>query len=806
MDSTLTLTRRVLYLIMSAICFNGIPALATPAEILSTDGVSLSTLPKDGNDPDSTVLAVSADGKTTVGIYTHSNENNKKILRGYVHDVASGHSATIIPTGETKSIDEISMSDDGHLIALSLCGNVESDSDCTSYLYDRDQDSYTHIDDGGLNFQVSALSPDGSIVVGKTNSQNGEKAHYRDSAGVIKPIPVEDSVFNNVLITAHNALDIAGDNNTIVGHAYNPGSRKGLALEDILRNFRRYDFYQGSRAFIYTIDSNKIEDIGTLRDDNEGAAMAIAISTDGSTVVGYAETNRRGQSKGPDHAFSYDVASKAMKDIGALPTTNGGDVSRAMAVNQDGSVIVGHSSISDRVNHAFYYDAKTGTMTDLGTLSGNPDQASSAAFAVNADGSVVFGTAKTSARNAKHALVWKVKRDDSTDLNIPPTPESAGTLPPVTVDLTNPSSNGGGSGTPQVGGVLSNPGSGGSSNPQNGGTPASSGGGGRTPAGSGSGVLQVNMVDVTNSRKTFVEMARKDHALQDLYSGNLDNLATMHCSLENNAYCIGAFGVANRVDHGDNLMNTGIHGALRLSPQWSAGMSLAYLADDTLPGGIESRGRHAPGVGAYLRYAENPDDSGLRLTASTAYQEQKLAIRRSTIGQTEPGSGDSAIEGTLFALDGAYGIKLSEGTLLSPTVGLDYRKTHRKDYSETRQADFPAEYGKSGERSTELKIGIGLDHALSPQFSLHGAAGTRIVLNRDRDPFTVHADNLGGGNRAFDLAHSGEKERVMPYANAGLSARWGANNASLARLRVGIAKSDYGNNDANIGFSYDYRF
>lgn len=46
----------------------------------------------------------------------------------------------------------------------------------------------------------------------------------------------------------------------------------------------------------------------------------------------------------------------------------------------------------------------------------------------------------------------------------------------------------------------------------------------------------------------------------------------------------------------------------------------------------------------------------------------------------------------------------------------------------------------------------------------------------------------------------------MPYANAGFSTRWGQDNASLARLSVGIARSDYGNNDASIGFSYDYRF
>ena len=318
---------------------------------------------------------------------------------------------------------------------------------------------------------------------------------------------------------------------------------------------------------------------------------------------------------------------------------------------------------------------------------------------------------------------------------------------------------------------------------------------------SGADFFDVTMVNVLDSEKTLIEMARKDNEFHDLYRSNLHNLNNEHCALEDKSYCIGVFGTATSVSQGGHEGNTGIHGAVRLAPEWSAGMSIAYLADANLPGGIESRDSHTPGVGAYLRYAENPDATGLSVTASAAYQEQELSIRRTILGETEPGSGDSEMAGTLFALDGTYAVQLNDSTLLSSTVGVEQLQTHRDGYVETRNAEFPAVYGKSGEKSTALQVGMGLDHDLTRNFSVHADAGTRFVLDRDRDPFTVQANYIGGFVDDAD-----EKVSVMPYANAGISARWGANDSSLARLRVGIAKSDYGNNDASVGFSYDYRF
>jgi probable HAF family extracellular repeat protein len=86
------------------------------------------------------------------------------------------------------------------------------------------------------------------------------------------------------------------------------------------------------------------------------------------------------------HAFRW-TASTGMVDLGTL----GGPESRALAVNQDGSVIVGTSFTNQQTtsNHAFRWAAKTG-MQDLNSLvSGSLEL--TFASGVSADGTVIGG-------------------------------------------------------------------------------------------------------------------------------------------------------------------------------------------------------------------------------------------------------------------------------------------------------------------------------------------------------------------------------------------------------------------------------
>ncbi len=620
-----------------------------------------------------------------------------------------------------------------------------------SWIYDRKNRKFSTIDEED-KFVPKSISPDGSVLVGfiPTNIDDGDFTAAIYKEGKVTPLSRFEIEYDDY--SPNLIMEIAGDNDTIIAD-------NGVGeYEDGVSSVSSYIYH------IKAAKKTKIElpDDGAYED--YVSVLARAISNDASTVVGY-----MGGLNGETSAFIYDVKQEKMKieemkklgekitylglDQYAVEQELGWQNSSATDISNDGNVIVGIVSGNPAEDGfgatAFYYDRNKEEITDLGALAGSSVK-DTTAYAVSGDGRVVIGEATVTEENSgeddeRHLLVWRI-------------------------NASGASEKGDSSKTPGASSKFSRP------------------------------------VDFEETQKTFTKMAEKDHDLQALARGQLDGLATMHCALEDKTYCIGVFGNANRVGHDGHLMNSGIHGALRFAPRWRAGLSLSYLANDSLPGGIKSRGRHTPGLGAYLSYAQNTDRSGLSVTASAAWQKQKLAIRRTTVGDlTEPGRGDSEIKGTLLALDGAYGVKLAEGTLLSPTLGLRYLNTRRDGYQETREsASLPATYGKSGERSTALRVGVGLDHALSPRWSLHGDAGTRIVLARDRDAFTVHGQYLGGVT--YDLSPSGEKGRVLPYANVGLSARWGAHRASLVHLDVGIAKSDYGDSDAHIGVSYNYRF
>ena len=91
---------------------------------------------------------------------------------------------------------------------------------------------------------------------------------------------------------------------------------------------------------------------------------------------------------GPYLAFRW-TASTGMVNLGNL----GGGLSRADAVNQDGSVIVGHSLTSGSTgsSHAFRWTAKTG-MQDLQKLVNVPNGWTLLiADGVSADGTVITG-------------------------------------------------------------------------------------------------------------------------------------------------------------------------------------------------------------------------------------------------------------------------------------------------------------------------------------------------------------------------------------------------------------------------------
>jgi probable HAF family extracellular repeat protein len=128
---------------------------------------------------------------------------------------------------------------------------------------------------------------------------------------------------------------------------------------------------------------------------------ATGISTDGSTVVGWGALRTGGTNQ--VHAILWGAGGNAT-DLGTIGGIVGS--SQATATNQNGAVVVGESNYNGSTNptdvHAFRWTA-AGGMSDLGTI-GNITGVSQA-LAVNADGSIVVGWSQT-ATSPGHAFVW----------------------------------------------------------------------------------------------------------------------------------------------------------------------------------------------------------------------------------------------------------------------------------------------------------------------------------------------------------------------------------------------------------------
>ena len=105
-------------------------------------------------------------------------------------------------------------------------------------------------------------------------------------------------------------------------------------------------------------------------------SYAVGVNSDGSIIVGSADTSAGRR------AFKY--VDGTMTNLGTL--TGGSEISTANDVSSDGSVIVGYSDSTDGKRAYKYVD---GTMTSLGILAGG--SSISLAYAVSSDGSVIVG-------------------------------------------------------------------------------------------------------------------------------------------------------------------------------------------------------------------------------------------------------------------------------------------------------------------------------------------------------------------------------------------------------------------------------
>ena len=513
-------------------------------------------------------------------------------------------------------------------------------------------------------------------------------------------------------------------------------------------------------------------DLGTLHPGNGGISVAMGVSADGKVVVGTARSS---------NAFVWREGDTRMTDLGTLKADNSGE-SRANGVSADGRVVVGWATSDSSYRNAFVWREATG-MTGLGTLRAD-NSWNSEAYGVSADGKVVVGQADTDSGDS-NAFVWRegdtrmtglgtlqadnsgfseargVSADGTVVVGYSSTDEGDThatvwkvkyPVPPVEPPVTPPVE-------PPV----------------------------------------VTIVDATNSSKAMADTGRRGFKVLDLYQSSLNSLSQSRCQLGQSDYCVGVFSQYDTVSSNHRLA-TGLFGAIRLPAEnWTVGGAMNFANGTQLIDNYDTRGSNQPGIGVFTRYQENRDNTGLSAELSGAFLQQSLAITRDRLKNTEAGEGDSRIKGYQASLSAQYGIAVSPSTLVSPGVMLTHRNVIRDGYTETRNAEFAATYGKMGNTRTDLQMGLNAVHQLNETVQLGGNLGATVKLHSERDAFTGSIPYIGA--YAYDAV---DERSVSLYATAGVNVNVTKN--STVRASAGWQQTDYRHDAANVGVSYSYHW
>ena len=542
-----------------------------------------------------------------------------------------------------------------------------------------------------------------------------------------------------------------------------------------------------SQAFIWYEGDTKMTGLGTLKADNYGFSCATALSADGSVVAGVSDTNFVNDWGSDQQAFIWNKGDAKMTGLGTLKADNSG-YSRVIGLSADGMVVAGVAQtdfISDGRNNeqAFIWHKGDAKMTGLGTLKAD-NSGTSIAEAMSADGRVIVGLADTDFVKSRQAFIWREGDAKITGL---------GTLRADD------------SGSSRAGSVSAD------------GTVVL--GAAETDSHETHGVIwkikylsppeppvnpepptvrpEIVIVDRDNSHIAMMDTANRGFKVLALYQSALSSLANARCQMGESNYCVGAFSQLDSAQD-NSRVSTGLFGALKLpANNWTLGAAINFANQTRLIDNYDTRGSSKPGLGVFTRYQDNVDGSGLNIDISAAYIQQDITIARDKLSHTEAGKGESVVKGYQVGMSAVYAVNVNESTQLLPLAAITHHRVIRDGYSETSNAEFPATYGEAGNERTELQLGINARHQVNSVIQLDGGMGTKIKLNEKRDAFTGHINYIGA--YAYD---KGETALARPYVQAGVN--FAPTKNSTLRVSAGFEKPDYTNNAVTVGLSYSY--
>ena len=640
--------------------------------------------------------------------------------------------------------------------------------------------------DNSGSVTTNGMSKDGAVIIGysDTDDNQGNAFRWTEKTGMV-----------SLNTAGHSyAQSVSDDGNIIAG-------QMTTAEDDQI----------SSTAFIWT-ENTGMRSLGTLRSDNLGTSDTNGISADGSTIVGDSSID-----SGATNAFRW-TEKTGMVGLGTLKTDQSGN-SFANGASANGSAVVGSSDTDNGEGNAFRWTEKTG-MVGLGTLRADKSGSSDADF-LSADGSVVVGAADTDYNGVQQAFRWTEKTGILSLGSLKADQSGSSEVLSMTADasvivggsyMDNDDSNAfrWTEKTGMVGlGTLRADNSGVSTAYDVSADGLVVVGDASTDDGDIHAALwkikgsatdpEITIIDKVNSSRAMSRTAKHGFEVLDFYQSSLDNLTNSRCQLGQDDYCVGLFTQYDNL-RDNNRVATGLYSALRLPAEnWAVGAAINFANNTTLADNYDTRGNNRPAVGLFTRYQQNSNNDGLYADLSASYLSQGLRITRDALKNTESGEGNATIKGYQARLSVGYGIPITAQTQLLPEMALIHKKINRSSYTESKNAEFPAQYDRMGNKRTDLELGMNINYDLNEMFRLDGKIGTNIKLNSDRDAFVGYIPYVGA--YSYD---NGAERTVTPYALAGLNINMTKN--STVRTFVSWQQTDYKHDSAHAGLNYSYHW
>ncbi len=545
-------------------------------------------------------------------------------------------------------------------------------------------------------------------------------------------------------------IDISNDGSTLLGLAVISGKMN---------------------SFIY--ENNTTTNIGNLGGDTTSAQ---AISSDGSTIVGYSNSTASsinyeafiyqngtmtglGFLSGDIYSSAYGVSGDGSSIVGQsgsnrsfiytngtmseIFSTLGGSSIYAMGISYDGSVVVGYGQNANSVNRAFKYE--NSVMTDLGSLGGA--NAESYAYKISDDNSVIIGDSEISAGNYQ---AFKYSNGTMTDLGtLGGSDSSAYDLSADGSIIVGASTNSAGNyhafkysndtmtdlGT--LGGLNSYATAISSDGTIIAGVSQNSSGEDRLFLyNDSSSTTDSSMIDTENTILSFYQNGAQLYSLLNLKNSLLRNSLSQDCN---------KFGAKNLcLSIGYRYANTNIHNAqenstnLKLAYKINQNLRIGTIIDQTFtssdPQNFNNKNSQ-PLFGIFANLAENSNELGFNLRVAGAYQNSALSIKRTALENTESGAGNSSIKSSGLSAEISYAAKISNNLKLQPFAGIRQTEIMRSSYVETSEASFPVTYEAVKQKFTTTNFGVKSSFNLNKKTELNLGIGFEYNLRNRVDGY-----------------------------------------------------------------------